>query len=253
MIIEFVGCTGAGKTTLASAVQRRLAANVQATTPIDFVADQFGMRRITNPTVRNLIGDVVGLPFFLRSLYQHRAFVGFAAKSVARRAGNALLAINYIRSIVRRVGTYEFMRRYKRDRIMLVDEGTVLSSHFLLVFSKNVYSQEDLDEFARLVPLPEIVVCIQAPVDSLVERTLQRSDAPREIRAKSREYIEKYVRRAARMFDELTDTKEIRDRVFVVANPAATDDERGVVADQIVKYILDYQSGVDQVAGRSAG
>ena len=31
MIIEFVGCTGAGKTTLVSAVQRRLAANVQAT------------------------------------------------------------------------------------------------------------------------------------------------------------------------------------------------------------------------------
>ncbi len=253
MIIEFVGCTGAGKTTLASEVQRRLAANVQATTPVDFVTDQFGMRRVTNPTVRNLIGDVIGLPFFFRSLYQHRAFVGFAAKSVTRRAGNALLAINYMRSIVRRVGTYEFMRRYKRDRIMLVDEGTVLSSHFLFVFSNNVYSQEDLDEFARLVPLPEIVVFIQVPVDSLVERTLQRSDAPREIRSKSRELIEKYVSRAARMFDELTDTREIRDRVLVVANPAATDDERGVVADRIVKYILDYQSGVGQVASRSAG
>ena len=247
MIIEFSGSTGAGKTTLAREVQRTLAGQVRATTSSDFIVDRLGWPQVTHPTIRNLIQDLAGLRFLFRSVSQHRAFIVFALRAVIRHTRNPLLAINYLRSIVRRVGTYELFRRSTRDQIILVDEGTILSSHVLFVYSGTLYSQEDIETFARLVPLPELVVCIRAPAHSLVQRSLERSDAPREMRTKNNEVVEQYVTRAARMFDLLVNTKEIRDRVLIVTNPEAADDQRRVLADRIATFIMDHHVGMVQV------
>lgn len=246
MIIEFIGSTGAGKTTLISEVQCRLAEQAQAVTSFDLIAGLLGLRRVTHPTVRNLIQDFVGLPFFIGSLYQHRAFVIFALKTLARHKSYTFFTVNYLRSIVRKIGTYEIVKRYNHNRIILVDEGTVLSAHILFVFTSTIYSQEDIEKFARLVPLPELIVYIKAPMDSLVQRSLQRSGAPKEMRSKNQMLVEKYVSRAAEMFDQLTEIKPIRDRVLIAANPDSTEDERGAVADHIAKLILNYEPGGEQ-------
>ena len=246
MIIEFIGSTGAGKTTLISEVQRRLAEQAQAVTSFELVADLLGLRRVTNPTIRNLIQDLVGLPFFISSLYQHRAFVVFALKTLARHKNYTFFTVNYLRSIVRKIGMYEIVKRYKQDRIILVDEGTVLSAHLLFVYPSTYYTQEEIEKFASLIPLTELVVYIKAPVDSLVQRSLQRTGAPREMRSKNHTLVEKYVSRAAEMFDQLTETKRIRDRVLIVANPDSTEGERGAVADHIATFILNYEPGSKQ-------
>jgi len=254
MIVEFVGSTGAGKTTLASEVQRRLAKQAQVVTSFDLIADLLGLRRVTNPTIRNLIQDLVGLPFFIGSLYKHRAFVVFALKTLARhRSYNTFFTINYLRSIVRKIGTYEIIKRYNHDRIILVDEGTVLSAHLLFVYTSTICSQEDIKKFASLVPLPELVVYIKAPVESLVQRSLQRSDARKEMRSKDQKVVEEYVRRAAEMFDRLTKTERIRDRILVVANPASTEVERGFVADRIATFILNYGPAGEQISTLPTG
>jgi hypothetical protein len=85
-------------------------------------------------------------------------------------------------------------------------------------------------------------------VESLVRRSLQRNDARKEMRSKNQMLIEKYVSRATEMFDRLTKTKRIRDRVLIVANPASTDDERGVVADRIATFILNYEPSGEQIS-----
>ena len=84
MIIEFIGSTGTGKTTLISEVQRTLAKTGKVTTSFDLVAAPLGLRGVTHPTAQNLIQDLVGLPFFIGSLYQHRAFIVFVLKTLAR-------------------------------------------------------------------------------------------------------------------------------------------------------------------------
>lgn len=248
MIIEFIGSTGAGKTTLISEVQRRLAEQAQAVTSFDLVANPLGLRRVTHPTIRNLMQDLVGLPFFISSLYEHRAFLVFALKALARHKSYTFFTMNYLRSIVRKIGTYEIAKRCNHDRIILVDEGTVLSAHILFVFTTTLYSQEDIETFASLVPMPELVVYIKSPVDSLVQRSLQRSGAPKEIRSKNQMVVEKYISRAAEMFDRLTETKRLRDQVLIVANPDSTEGERRAVADRIARFILNYQRGGDRIS-----
>ena len=247
MIIEFIGCTGAGKTTLMSEVQHRLAGRAQAVTLFDLVAGQLGLRRVVHPTVRNLIQDIVGLPFFVGSLHRHKAFVVLALKILARHESYTLFTLNYLRSIVRRVGTYEIGRRCNHDRIILVDEGTILTAHILFVFTSTVYSQEDIEKFASPVPLPELVVYVKAPVDSLVRRSLRRGDTRKEMKSKNHLLVEKYVSRAAEMFDRLTETERIRDRVLTVANPDSNEGPCGAVADRVAEFILNYGSGVEQL------
>ena len=253
MIVEFIGSTGAGKTTLISEVRRRLAEQAQTVTAFELVASRLGLQRVTHPTLRNLIQDLAGLPFFIGSWYRHRAFFGFALKALARHESYAFSTLNYLRSLVRKIGTHEIIRRRQRDRIILVDEGTLLSAHILFVFTSAATRQEDIEKFARLVPLPELVIYIKAPVESLVQRALRRNDARKEMRAKNPALVERYVSRAAEIFDRLTETERIRDRVLSVANPDSSEGERGAVADQIATFILSYAPTGERISTLLAG
>lgn len=242
MIVEYIGSTGAGKTTLSSGVQRRLAETADVETSFDLAAELLGLQRVTNPTVRNLICDLVGFPFFIRSMYRHKAFIIFALKLLARHANFTFFTVNYLRSIIRKIGMYEMIRRYESDRIILVEEGTVLAAHNLFVYTSTVYSPEEIIRFASLVPLPEVVIYIKSPVDSLVQRSLQRNDPPREMRAKNQKLIERYASRAVKVFEKLVEAEEIRHRVLTVENHTCAYDERGAVTDHIAEFILNYQT-----------
>ena len=135
MIVEFIGSTGAGKTTLISEVRRRLAKTAEVRTSFDVVAARLGLRAVTHPTAQNLIQELVGLPFFIRSLTRQKAFVAFALRLLARQANFTVFTINNLRSLQRKIGVYEIIRRYAHDRIILVDEGTVLLAHNVFVYS----------------------------------------------------------------------------------------------------------------------
>ena len=237
MIVEFIGSTGAGKTTLIAEVERSLRACGPHAARYELATNLFGLRRVQHPTLRNVIQDVRGLPSFVGSLHRHRAFCAFAWTMLARHQRGRLVTANYVRSIIRKIGTYEFVKRRGRDRVVLVDEGTLLAAHLLFVFTGIELCQSDIETFARLVPLPDVVVYVTAPVERLVERSLRRTDVRREMRSQDPLLVEQHVRRAAETFDRLTETDVIRNRVFVVDNSDSTSGERRIIADQIAAFI----------------
>ena len=241
MIVEFIGSTGAGKTTLISEVQRRLAQTAAVTTSFDLVATPLGLRGVTHPSARNLIQELVGLPFFMRSLPRRQAFVIFTLRMLARQANFTLFTINNLRSLVRKIGVYEIIRRYERDRIILVDEGTVLLAHNVFVFTSALYTPEEIAKFATLIPLPDVIVYVRAPVDSLIKRSLQRTDRRREIESINQAQIEKYVKRAVTMFEQLVKVEKIRSRVLIVENPESADRGCDATVDYITEFLLNHE------------
>lgn len=245
MIIEFIGSTGAGKTTLIAEVQRRLAQTTAVTTAFDLVAAPLGLRGITHPTAKNLIQELVGFPFLMRSLHRHQAFVIFTLRMLARQINLTIFTLNILRSLVRKIGVYEIIRRYERDRIILVDEGTVLLVHNLFVYSSAFYATEEITKFATLIPLPDIIIYIRVPVDSLINRSLQRSDRPREMKSKNRGMIEQYVNRAVTVFELVVKTEAIQKRVLIVENPESAARGCTTAADTIIEFILTYQIPTD--------
>ena len=238
MIVEFIGCTGAGKTTLISKVRDRLAQTTHVTTSFELVAAPLGLGDVTHPTARNLIQEFIGLPFFVTALPRHQAFVNLALRMLARQANFSIFTVNNLRSLERKLGVYEFIRRYGHERIVMVDEGTVLSAHNVFVYTGAFYAAEEIAQFAALMPLPDVIVYIRAPIDSLITRTLQRTDPPRELRSRDRALIERYVNRAVTMFDQLVEAEEIRDRVLIVENPESADRGCDAAVEYITQFVL---------------
>ena len=240
MIVEFIGSTGAGKTTLISKVQRKLAQTVAVTTSFELVAAPLGLRGVNHPTARNLIQELVGFPFFIHSLYRHNAFLFFILRMLARQAGFSLFTINNLRSLERKIGVYEIIKRYQHNQIVLVDEGTVLLAHNVFVYTSALYSREEVARFVSLVPLPDIIIYVKAPLDILVQRSLQRADPPREMKSRNPELVEKHVARAVRIFDQLVGAENIQRRLLIVENPGLDEQGTGTLVDDIVDYILNY-------------
>lgn len=244
MIVEFIGSTGAGKTTLISQVQRRLAQTANVRTSFDVVASLPGLHSVNQPTARNLIQEFVGFPFLIRSLGRHKAFLLFMLRMIARQATFSIFTVNILRSLARKIGVFEIIKRRPEGRIVLVDEGTVLLAHNVFVYSSARYTGEEIATFASLVPLPDIIIYIKAPVDILVQRALLRPDPPREIRSKNPALIEKQVNRAVEMFDQLTQVASIQSRLLIVENPHSNYQGCDDVIESIVRFIINNKSAI---------
>ena len=84
MIVEFVGSTGAGKTSLISKIHRKLAQTNVVTTPFGLIAAPLGLSHIKHPTAQNLIQELGAETAINRSI--KRAHVRSSIKYNVRTA-----------------------------------------------------------------------------------------------------------------------------------------------------------------------
>jgi thymidylate kinase len=242
MMIEFIGSTGSGKTTLIKAVQQELAKAASVSTAFHQIATPLGLRGVTHPTAQNLIQEVVGFPFFVLSLWRNRKFVLFAMRMLVRERRLTFFMLNYLRGLERTIGVYELIRKCPPDQYILVDEGTVHLAHSLFVFNEARFCPEDVAEFASLVPLPHVLIYIRAPIDNLIERSLQRSDPPREMQSKDPAQVERYMKRAVSLFEQLAHVESMQKRILIVDNPESATPEREAVSAHVCQFLLSHPS-----------
>jgi thymidylate kinase len=240
MIIEFIGSTGAGKSTLIAEVQRILAQSADVMTSFEVIASPLGLRHVTNLTVRNLIQEIVGLPFFLWSLNRHRMLIVFILRMLARQANFSFFTINNLRSLERKLAVDDILKRRQTHQFILVDEGPLLLAHNVFVYTDAHYTEEEIARFASLVPLPDLIIYIKAPTETLVQRALLRPDPPREIRSRNRELVVKHIRRAVAMFDQLVTAENIQRRLLTVDNSDSHKANNKLIEDTVA-FIQRYQ------------
>jgi thymidylate kinase len=249
MIIELVGSTGAGKSTLARLLQRRNRSLGRVVLADDLVLDRPGRRWIHNPSALNVVADVTVLPSLLGSLGHNGEFIRFALHRIRRHAPSTLARYNYMREVARNIGKQELARRVGATGTVVVDEGAVLTAYHLFVYSNGPFSQADLEDFARLVPLPDRVVYVKAPLKVLVDRALKRPDRRRELAACDRKDVERWIERALDVFEGLAVTPAIRDRLVTVEDGDDSPGRQRAVLTQIEAVI----NSQDQAVPRGRG
>ena len=241
MIVEFIGSTGAGKTTLISEVHRRLAKTSRVTTSIDLATGLLGLRGVTNSTLQNLVMELVSLPFFILTLHRHNQFIRHTVKLFWRKTSFSMQTIHNLRSLERKIGIYEITKHLGKDQIILVDEGSILAA-YMFVSTGNTYTPEEITRFTDLLPLPDLIIYIRASVDTLIERTVRRADPPREVDRKNPAQMEAYLKRTVALFDQLTQAENIRPRLLVVESLNIAEPEFNQIIDSICQSILDRSS-----------
>ena len=94
MIVEFVGSTGVGKTSLISKIHHKLAQTTRAVTQYDMIAAPLGLKSVSHPTAQNLIQEVVAFPFFLGSMNRYKKFLAHTIKTFSDNQKFSIYRIN---------------------------------------------------------------------------------------------------------------------------------------------------------------
>lgn len=239
MIVEFIGCSGAGKTSLAEGLRRRIQPSGRPILSVDLVRDRPGLRWMRDPSMINLAADVISFPSFVRAYGRDGDFVRFAFDRLRRHAPTTFAKYNYRLNIVRKVGVHELARRASKRRTVLIDEGVVLSAYQLFVYSDAPYGDIDLDRFARLVPMPDRIVYVKAPLDLLVERAIRRPDPRRELAGRKRHEVADRLARAVELFEGLAARETIHERLVIVE----IEDDSREGSEEAVRQIA---AGIDE-------
>jgi len=238
MIVELIGCAGAGKTTLRNVICEQGIRGQKVIAMPDLLLQRPVLRSVAHPTAVNVVQELGSLPFLLGALPDERPFLAFARRTLWGHAASRFDRLNGMRGVLRKVGMFHLARKRARDAIVLSDEGTLLSSYNLFVATKTDFGEVDLARFADLAPMPDLVVYVRAPVESLVERARSRPDPRRQHVGMGAAEIEADVRRTVELFDLLVQTVPVAGRVTIVESSDLDEEGRRRLASEVVKRLL---------------
>ena len=248
LVVEITGCSGSGKSTLLKEVLHHCAERgVRVAT-----APQVLLRGIPWPIVSrrfllNLALDLRGLRETVVAR-QHLEFLAFAKSVIRRDTDGRITGLNAYRSVVRKLGVYAALSRSPSGQPVLVDEGTIHSAHNILVHVRNPPRPEDIDAFCRLVPMPDLVVQVVAPLEVVLARTFARRDPP--LRGRTREETERFIRHSYVLWDQLMTHELLSRRTVRVTCDGDSPGTCRVPARDLVDFLFGPSADASRVASR---
>jgi hypothetical protein len=215
MQIELIGCTSAGKSSLAREILRAARdAGEDVVLGEDLVLGTLGLRPET--PWRALALNLAGVAMAVRSWRSHRAFLGWVLGVLRRLPLPPLARAHTLRNVLKRIGIYELIRRHSEPHeIVLVDEGVLQVAHYLLVHLSARVDPGLLPEFCRLAPRPDVAVYLRPPTPVLVARTLARGH--KRIPDPTPERVSEFIGQAVQTFDALAQHLAADGRLVTIA------------------------------------
>lgn len=242
MQIELIGCTSAGKSTLARGIlQTCRKQGVDIILGEDFVLKQLRLNGIKSRSLRKLLVNLAGLFASLVTWRTHREFYSFATHLLFQLPIPRLERLGLLRNVLKRIGIYEIIRfRSTGQQIILVDEGTLHIAHNLFVHGSVQVETEHLSTFVKLIPLPDVVVYLRQPEPLLIDRIVQRGHK-RLGGDGLRDKVVCFVSQAVAAFDQLGQYPAVKNRLLIVngdqnVNMAVTN-HSSPRADEVLKMI----------------
>lgn len=217
MQVEMIGCTSAGKTTLARhMLQAAQALGIDLQLSDDFVLRRVRMNWIKSEFMRRRLIEALALLMCLLVWRKHRDFYAMAVRASLKAPGAWTYRLTVARSAFRKIGIYEIVRRLSSAAqiILLDNEGVLQASHTLFVHCDPHPCASEMSAFVELAPLPDLVVYLQQPEDVLFRRTLARGHDRIPDRTPAK--VDFFIKQALETFEVLRRHPRLESRLLVV-------------------------------------
>ena len=226
MIVELTGCTGAGKTTFAKKIIEYLEKQGKYTEHNCPPKDNSRLLA----TFTNIKWDFKSLLHAYRIYCQYSDYLRHSISCINKCSEPLIVRLNLIRSVFRKIGTFEIMRsKCSGEGLGIIEEGTVHASHNIFVHMKSKFSEDDLKIFAQLIPLPDIIIYVRSSLPMLAKRIEGRIDPPRGYKTFDQQFL--FVSHAAKMFEKLFDDERLASCTITVNGDDLTDKTVELVCD----------------------
>lgn len=234
MIVEFTGCSSAGKSwVIEQLINIAGKRGIKTESAYDFVMARFGMA-IKTPRAKSLMIDVFLLPWFLKAGFTYRSFIFFAFLYLCGKKEGLFMRVNIFRNLLKVLAIFLYMKTRVQERCLyIVDEGTVHSLHNLFVSYKHDLPRHLLVRLNE-IPLYDTVVIVKASPFLVAERALNRPDAPWV--GLQRNDWSMIACRANYLYDDLAMNSNLKKRLFVIQNDGAPE-----VLEKQIHMLLDKQ------------
>ena len=218
MIIELIGCTSSGKSTLLKKiVDSHRGKDPEVISAEAFVLREMHLTWLSRGILRQVAMNLIGLVCCLLACRKYRLLLNFSACYLKQLPSSVSLLerVKIARILSRNIGIYEFIEHHDRtDCIIVLDEGTLHIAHYLFVYERVTPDLEQLKEFVSLVPSPDAAVHLCTSKKTLIERTMVRGHA--RVTGGSLESVESFISHAITVFECLETCPEIRDKLLLV-------------------------------------
>ncbi len=242
MIIEWVGCSGVGKSTLLDEVYKNLRSEgLDVCKPLDIFLGKTTSDIIANERLQKLFLDIFILPWSIISMAKHRHFFNYCLKSLNKGHFSFGRKVLLLRSIFRTLGLYFFLdNSSNKKRTIMLDEGTVQIAHLLFAHEeKTSVTKKEIESFCNHVPIPDLIVHIMAPKSEVISRSLNRKDKP--IVDPSPGAIKRFINLGHEIFEIINDLDPWTNKTITFFNSDQTNPQEAL---NITNQIMDVQSSV---------
>jgi thymidylate kinase len=214
--IELIGSTGAGKSTLTRNILDAChQLGIEIFLADDFVLKQVRLNWIKSHLLRKFLLNLAALLVCVATWHTYLEIYLFAARVLFPLPIPRLVKLYSLRNVLKRIGIYEIIRLRSSDpQIILVDEGALQTAHNLFVHDSVQVKVEHLATFARLIPLPDVIVYLRQPESLLIERTMKRGH--KRLTHSSHSNVARFIEQAVTTFDNLAQNPVVESKLLVV-------------------------------------
>lgn len=245
MIVELVGCTSSGKSTLLKKIVDRH----QGECPEVIAAQTFVLRAthlswLKNEMVRRIAINLIGLVCCV--LYYRKNIptlnFSFAYLKHLPPTVNLRERIKIARIVVRNIGIYELISHCdSTEKIVVLDEGILHIVHYLFVYESITPEIKQVEKLLSLISIPDSVILLSAPKKVLIERTMIRGHE--RITANSYESVDAFISHALAVFEFLKTCPEIRKKLCTVnldsdVKPILTNCNESPEVNKIIEILI---------------
>jgi thymidylate kinase len=224
LVVEFIGVTGVGKSTLLAAVEQSLSAQgLRVRQAEEVILARYGVSFLRHPKVGSALVHLLSLPSFCRYLCTRDGLTlsKLAFRSIARGMGSLWTGVALVRNFLKRIGFHLLLEKVREELqdcdILLCDEGVVHAAHNLFVHTRAEPNKNEIVRFGKLVPKPDRLVWVTAPPTQSAE-VIQRRGHSRVWGSRAAALA--FAEHAQATFEVLSTVDGLREKIFRVDNSA---------------------------------